>query len=69
MKKKHAKAPIKRSESGAKRNNLAVNVEQKPVVDDPWLALLDHLNEHAVDTGIEDLSLNHDHYLYGVPKR
>jgi len=23
----------------------------------------------AVDTGIEDLSIEHDHYLYGIPKR
>lgn len=23
----------------------------------------------AVETGIEDLSVNHDHYLYGTPKR
>ncbi|WP_346865094.1 hypothetical protein [Methanocalculus sp. MSAO_Arc2] len=23
----------------------------------------------AVDTGIEDLAVEHDHYLYGTPKR
>lgn len=23
----------------------------------------------SVDTGIHDLALNHDHYLYGTPKR
>ena len=23
----------------------------------------------AVDTGIEDLAIEHDHYLYGIPKR
>jgi hypothetical protein len=23
----------------------------------------------AVDTGIEDLAIEHDHYLYGTPKR
>ena len=35
--------------------------------EDPW----DHLNisEIAVDTGIEDFAENHDHYLYGTPKR
>jgi len=34
---------------------------------DPW----DNLNfdEVAVDSGIEDFAENHDHYLYGVPKR
>ncbi len=23
----------------------------------------------AVDTGIEDLAVEHDHYLYGIPKQ
>ena len=47
----------------------AVNDGQEQAINDPWLDFLDHIDEHAVDTGIEDLSLNHDHYLYGVPKR
>jgi hypothetical protein len=34
--------------------------------DDPWL---EPVEDYAVDTGIEDFSLNHDHYLYGVPKK
>lgn len=34
--------------------------------DDPWL---EPVENYAVDTGIEDFSLNHDHYLYGVPKK
>ena len=25
-------------------------------------------DKYAVDTGIPDLALNHDHYLYGLPK-
>lgn len=29
---------------------------------------LDDLAKFAVDTGIPDLALNHDHYLYGHPK-
>lgn len=33
---------------------------------DPWL---EPIEDCAVDTGIEDFSINHDHYLYGVPKR
>ncbi|NOQ36131.1 MAG: hypothetical protein GQ569_09590 [Methylococcaceae bacterium] len=35
--------------------------------DDSW----DNLNieEIAIETGIEDLAENHDHYLYGTPKR
>jgi hypothetical protein len=36
---------------------------------DPWMDFLSHIQEYAVDTGIEDLSLNHEHYLYGGPKR
>lgn len=43
--------------------------EKKPinVKGDPWLDL--DIDDIAVDTGIEDLSLNHDHYLYGTPKK
>ncbi len=29
---------------------------------------LDDLAKFAVDTGIPDLAINHDHYLYGHPK-
>jgi len=36
---------------------------------DPWLDFLAHIQDHAVDTGIEDLSINHEYYLYGGPKR
>jgi antitoxin component of MazEF toxin-antitoxin module len=32
-------------------------------------SVLDILAEHAEDLGPEDLSLNVDHYLYGLPKR
>jgi hypothetical protein len=35
--------------------------------DDPWDSL--DIDEIAVDTGIEDFAENHDHYLYGTPKR
>lgn len=34
---------------------------------DPWDAL--DVEALAVDTGIEDFAENHDHYLYGLPKR
>lgn len=36
---------------------------------DSWLDFLDNIDKFAVDTGIEDLSINHDHYLYRVPKQ
>lgn len=34
--------------------------------DDPWLAFRE---DYAVDTGIEDFSINHDHYLFGLPRQ
>ncbi len=43
-------------------NAIANNNEK----DDPWL---EPVEDYAVDAGIDDFSLNHDHYLYGVPKR
>ena len=33
------------------------------------LATLADLDSLAVDTGINDLAVQHDHYLYGLPKR
>ncbi len=35
--------------------------------DDAWDNL--NISEIAVDTGIEDFAENHDHYLYGIPKK
>lgn len=35
--------------------------------DDPWDNL--DIDGIAVDTGISDFAENHDHYLYGTPKR
>ena len=34
-----------------------------------WDALIKLLKENAIDTGIPDLAHQHDHYLYGTPKR
>jgi len=34
---------------------------------DPWDNL--NIDEIAVDSGVEDFAENHDHYIYGVPKR
>ena len=41
--------------------------ERSEAKHDPW----DNLNieEIAIDTGIEDFAENHDHYLYGTPKK
>ncbi|MGE0823907.1 MAG: antitoxin AF2212-like protein [Candidatus Binatia bacterium] len=32
---------------------------------DPW----DSLGDDAIDLGMDDLAEQHDHYLYGIPKR
>ena len=34
-----------------------------------WDALTQLLDECAIDTGVPDLANQHDHYLYGIPKR
>ena len=34
-----------------------------------WEAFMNVLADSQVDTGIIDLSVEHDHYLYGTPKR
>ena len=34
---------------------------------DPWLEILENIDQYAVETEIEDLAENHDHYLYGTP--
>ena len=45
------------------------SMEHEPPVDDAWLEFLDNLDKHAVDLGCDDFSINHEHYLYGGPKR
>ncbi|MCU0645063.1 MAG: hypothetical protein MUC94_12475 [bacterium] len=44
-------------------------IETESEVDKNWLEFLDNIDEFSVDTGIEDYSINHEHYLYGGPKR
>ena len=34
-----------------------------------WSDFVNNIDEFAVDIGIEDLAVNHDHYLYGLPKQ
>jgi len=33
-----------------------------------WEALIQLLNECAIDTGVSNLAQQHDHYLYGLTK-
>lgn len=34
-----------------------------------WNALTQLIEDCAIDTGIADLAQQHDHYLYGIPKK
>ena len=34
-----------------------------------WDALTQLLDDCSIDTGVPDLANQHDHYLYGIPKR
>jgi hypothetical protein len=40
-----------------------------PMTEEDWDALMKLAEECAIDTGIPDLAHQHDHYLYGTPKR
>jgi len=43
--------------------------EIKPGEEDDWDNLIKLVEDCAVDTGIEDLAHQHNHYLYGTPKK
>ncbi len=45
---------------------LKSNIRHKKT---PLREFIDNIDEYAVDTGIDDLSINHEYYLYGGPKR
>ena len=49
------------------KEGISVEIRQELPPDDPWDDL--NIDEISVDTGIEDFAENHDHYLYGTPKR
>jgi hypothetical protein len=36
---------------------------------DSWAQILQLADQHGVATGIGDLAHQHDHYLYGTPRR
>jgi hypothetical protein len=38
-------------------------------LDDDWDKLMQLIADNVVDTGIEDLAHQHDHYLRGTPKK
>lgn len=37
--------------------------------DEDWEQLMDAIKRNRISTGIGDLAHQHDHYLYGTPKR
>lgn len=50
------------------REGVAVEIDEKTTPhEDTWDSL--DISAISVDTGIEDFAENHDHYLYGLPKR
>jgi hypothetical protein len=43
--------------------------QASPKEDSDWDKLRQLIKDSLVDTGIDDLARQHDHYLYGTPKR
>jgi len=61
---------IKEIEAGLKKEVQALQQKQDTIEDldiDPWDAL--DIESIAVDSGRPNGSINHDHYIYGIPKR
>ena len=59
---------IKKIENILLSEGISYNIKQELTTeDDAWDNL--NISEIAVDTGIEDFAENHDHYLYGIPKK
>ena len=44
-------------------------VDRSDKNEDDWQQLLDAIKHSRISTGIGDLAHQHDHYLYGTPKR
>ena len=42
---------------------------KRPIGENGKISLKTLVDEVQIDTGIEDLASQHDHYLYGTPKR
>ncbi len=64
--------PVTHSDEG--RNVIITFVDDesqtaRPTHSNGDLSLKKLIDEFRVDTGIEDLASQHDHYLYGTPKK
>lgn len=64
---KKASLLIKEIENVFLKEGVSFEIKENSEKCDPWDNL--DIDEIAVDTGIEDFSVNHDHYLYGIPKK
>ena len=49
--------------------HIRLIIEDIDETTDPWVQLVNNIENHAIDTGIPDLAENHDHYLYGLNKK
>ncbi len=59
---------IKEIEDAFVREGISIEIEKDIVTsEDSWDSL--DVSAISVDTGVEDFAENHDHYLYGLPKR
>ncbi|GAK54886.1 hypothetical protein U27_01717 [Candidatus Vecturithrix granuli] len=59
---------VQQIENLLRSDHISVEIHQESVSkSDPWDEL--DLEDIAVHTGIPDFAEQHDHYLYGTPKR
>ena len=49
--------------------SIALSIRVEPESGDDWQELFDSMERNSIETGIGDLAHQHDHYLYGLPKR
>ena len=63
--------PVKETDEG--RNVIITFIEDESALPESSngndVSLWDLIDKFQVDTGIEDLAAQHDHYLYGTPKK
>jgi len=61
--------PVKPSDEGRRVIITFVDEEVRQEPPKGTVSLKTLVDEFQVDTGIEDLAAQHDHYLYGTPKK
>ena len=48
---------------------VATSEESKTARETGWDQLMQSITQNTMDTGIEDLAHQHDHYIHGKPKQ